>query len=226
MQDITHSAITGQQAKAEFQLRMRARGISDIDVLRALETVPRELFVPHRYIDLANRDIALPIGCGQTMPEPLMVARMMEALQLEPQLRVLEVGAGSGYTTAVLARLCGHVVAIERFQSLAIAAAGRLQRLHVSNAEVVWMDALALTPEIGKFDRILVHATLEGVPNIFLTLLARGGRLLAGRSLPVETGSHIQRLVQMSINTLGLPVEQDLGPCRMRPLIRGRSQDL
>ena len=97
------------QTLMAFLLRMRARGISDVAVLRALETTPRELFVPHRYRDLALRDIALPIPCGQTMPEAWLVARMMEALDLEPRHRLLEIGAGSGYATAMgtIPALCG-----------------------------------------------------------------------------------------------------------------------
>jgi UDP-N-acetylenolpyruvoylglucosamine reductase len=93
------------QAVMAFLLRMRARGISDVAVLRALETTPRDLFVPHRYRDLALRDMALPIPCGQTMPEAWLVAVMMEALDLAPHHRVLEIGAGSGYATAIAARL-------------------------------------------------------------------------------------------------------------------------
>src|ERR1700754_1811922 len=88
------------QIKAEFMLRMRARGIQDLAILRALERVPRELFVPHHYVDLARRDLALPIGCGQTLSEPFLVARMIEALAPERNDRVLEIGTGSGYATA------------------------------------------------------------------------------------------------------------------------------
>ena len=117
------------QAVMAFLLRLRARGIADVTVLRALETVPRERFVPHRYRDLALRDIALPIACGQTMPEAWLVARMMEGLDLAPNHRVLEVGAGSGYATAILARLAGEVVSCEIFEPLAVECAQRLARL-------------------------------------------------------------------------------------------------
>src|SRR5579863_5334214 len=104
-------------------LRMRARGIQDLALLRALERAPRALFMPQRYGDIAARDIALPIGCGQTAPPPAMVAAMIEALALEPHHDVLEVGAGTGYATALIAQLAREVTTLERCQSLALEAA-------------------------------------------------------------------------------------------------------
>ena len=160
------------EARAEFLLGLRARGIGDLPVLRAMENVPRELFVPHRYVDLANRDMALPISCGQTMPQPWLVARMMEALTLRPDLRVLEIGAGSGYATAMLARLAREVVALERFRSLAIAASARLERLLIRNARIVWGDGLAIDAQAGLFDRIMVHGVMPEIPENLAGLLA------------------------------------------------------
>jgi protein-L-isoaspartate(D-aspartate) O-methyltransferase len=161
-----------------FVLRMRARRISDTAVLRALETVPRDKFVPHRYLDMALRDVALPIGCGQTMPEPWLVARMMEALAVSRKHRVLEIGTGSGYATAILARLAGEVVSIERFRSLAFESASRLMRLGISNASVVHGDGLMPPDHIGLFDRILIHVRLEAVPERLMALLSAGGAVV------------------------------------------------
>ena len=126
-----------------FVLRLRARGLADVAVLRALETVPRHLFVPHLYADLAWRDIALPIACGQTMSEPFTLARVMEALRVAPGHRVLEVGAGSGYATAILARLGAEVVSFERYRTLATEASVRLRELGFANARVIHGDGLA-----------------------------------------------------------------------------------
>ena len=185
--------------------------------------VPREMFVQHRYVDLANRDMALPIACGQTMPEPWLVARIMEALALAPNQRVLEIGAGSGYATAILARLAGQVVALERFQSLAISAMTRLEKLGQRHAQVVWGDGLAITPAIGLFDRILVHAELDPVPPQFLAVLAGGGMLVAAAK-PGADG--VQWLCRITRNGQGGLDAQPICPSRLRPLIAGMSSEL
>ena len=218
MEQGPHSTL---EARAEFLLGLRARGIGDLAVLRALETVPRENFVPHRYADLANRDMALPIACGQTMPEPFLVARMMEALALSPGLRVLEIGAGSGYATAILARLAGQVVALERFQALAITAMARLEKLGIRNAGIVWGDGLAISPASGLFDRIVIHALVEHVPHNLLQVLARGGMVLAAFS--GGPGQVLRRLVR---NERGGFDEIVVCPSRLRPLISGVSREL
>ena len=108
--DAPDPAEEAAEAKAAFHLRMRARGVQDLAVLRAFELVPRQTFVPHRYLDLASRDLALPIGCGQTLDEPWLVARMIEALSVERGHRVLEIGAGTGSTAAILAQLAAEVI--------------------------------------------------------------------------------------------------------------------
>src|SRR6202011_6225424 len=130
------------QNKAAFLMDLRARGIQDLGLLRALENVPREIFVPHRFADLARRAIALPLRCGQTLPEPWLTARMIEALAPSQHHRVLEIGTGSGYATALLARLSLEVLSIERFQSLAIEAEERLARLGITNAAIAFGDGI------------------------------------------------------------------------------------
>ena len=158
--DQTDKSRARAQARMAFLLGLRGRGISDIAVLRALEVAPRESFVPRQYADLAWRDIALPIACGQTMPEPWLVARMMESLGVSAAHRVLEIGSGSGYATAILAQLAGEVVSFERYRSLAVEARTRLEALGFSNASIHWDDGLAAAAEAGRFDRILVHGCL------------------------------------------------------------------
>lgn len=216
------------EIRAEFLLGLRARGIGDLPVLRAMETVPRELFVPHRLIDLANRDIALPIACGQTMPEPWLVARMMEALALRPDLRVLEIGAGSGYATAILARLAREIVALERFQSLAMAASARLERLLIRNAGIVWGDGLALTRHSGLFDRIIVHAALADVPAGIASALAEGGVLVCARPALADGRQPLVRMTRQG-NAAQSPLrwqEAHICDCRLRPLIPGLSHGI
>ncbi len=113
------------EERAQFMLRMRARGIQDLGLLRALERAPRALFMPQRYQDIAARDIALPIGCGQTAPPPSVVAAMIAALNLNRAHNVFEIGAGTGYATALLSQLAGQIVSVERCQSLASTAMAR-----------------------------------------------------------------------------------------------------
>ncbi len=165
-------AVAAPEARAEFLLRLRAKGIRDLAVLRVLEVLPRELFAPQRYADLAGRDLALPIACGQTMSEPFLVARMVEALALQPQSRLLEIGTGSGYATAVMARLCREVVSVERYRSLAVQAQRRLLDLGIGNATVIWGDGLTMPVTADRFDRMIVHAVLDDRPESLLGHLA------------------------------------------------------
>ena len=180
------------EAKAAFHLRMRARGIQDLAVLRAFELVPRHLFVPHRHLDLAARDLALPIDCGQTLNAPWLVARMIAALAVERTHRVLEIGAGTGFATAVLAHLASDVIALERFQSLATAAQARLADLGIANAAIVWGDGLAVPATVEPFDRIIVHGLLAAVPDQLVARLAQGGALIC--ALICDGGQHIVRV--------------------------------
>ena len=209
------------EAKAAFHLRMRARGIQDIRVLRAFELVPRQAFVPRRYLDLAQRDLALPIDCGQTLPEPWLVARMIEAAKVERTHRVLEIGAGTGYATAILSHLAADVIALERYQSLAIAAQARLDAQGIDNAAVVWGDGLALPASLDPVDRIVVHGLLESVPATLTDRLADGGLLVCAR--PAETGQAVARIVK---DADGAFKETLLGPCNLQPIQSGLAATL
>src|ERR1700726_5307920 len=145
----------------EFQLGLRRRGISDQAVLKAMDAVPREHFVAAEFADSAYADQALPISCGQTISQPYVVAFMTEQLDVEPQHRVLEVGAGSGYQAAVLSRLARDVVSIERYRTLADAARARLKTLGYNNVGVIAGDGLLGAPDKAPFERILVTAAAE-----------------------------------------------------------------
>jgi len=209
------------QNKAAFLMDLRARGIQDLGLLRALETVPREIFVPHRFADLARRAIALPLRCGQTLPEPWLTARMIEALAPLPRHRVLEIGTGSGYATALLARLAREVLSIDRFKSLAIEAEARLARLGITNAGVVFGDGLAILRGIGNFDRVIVQGLLAEVPENLIAVLGEHGLLVAARpDLKTMSRQHIARIAR---NGAGGIDETSVCPSRLQALLPGEA---
>lgn len=213
------------RARMAFVLRLRERGIAGTDVLRALETVPRELFVPHRHADLAWRDVALPIACGQTMPAPVMVAMMMEALAIKPDHRVMEIGSGSGYTTAILARLAGSVQSFEHFRALALEAERRLAALAIDNAAVAWADGLAATLDKASWDRIVIHAAIgdgpDALPPALCAALTAGGRIMYARA-----GKDGGQLICARRDDSGAFVETIVTGGRFSALLTGRSQAL
>ena len=151
--------------KMMFQLSLRRRGISDQAVLRAMEAIPRELFVEPADRADAYRDSALGIACGQTISQPFVVAYMTEQLQLQKHHRVLEIGTGSGYQAAILSRLCGQVLTIERYRTLADSARARLEKLGCDNVEVMLGDGFDIPAGAGHFDRIIVTAAMEKIPD-------------------------------------------------------------
>jgi protein-L-isoaspartate(D-aspartate) O-methyltransferase len=167
------------EERIQFMLRLRARGIRDLRLLRALERAPRALFMPQRFADIAAHDIALPIGGGQTSPAPSMVAAMIEALECGANGRALEIGAGSGYAAALLAQLCREVVSLERQRPLALEATARLTAFGLDNVKVQWADGLAFEGAGAKFDSILIHALIEAPPPRLAALLNPGGALVA-----------------------------------------------
>jgi protein-L-isoaspartate(D-aspartate) O-methyltransferase len=181
-----------------FQLLLRRRGIVDHAVLKAMDEVPREEFVEPFTRDEAYADAALPIACGQTISQPFVVAYMTEQLQLRPHHRVLEIGTGSGYQAAVLSHLVAEVVSVERFRTLADRARLRLRRLARDNVEVLTADAFELPDHLGDFDRIIVTAAMEEVPEQLKERLARDGVLLApvGPSEGVQVLTRIRRIGQ------------------------------
>lgn len=212
----------GMEARAALLLRLRQAGIRDIRVLRAFETVPRECFAPHRFKDLAQRDIALPIGCGQVLEAPLPLARRLEALRLEPHHRVLEIGAGSGYCAAILSRLSREVVTIERFETLAIEARTRLASLAIDNADVLHGDGLAIAPSLGGFDRLALHMSFERLPEEVLATLAPDGVAILGRfELASDDGRPLERLRRVARAASGGFMETDLGACRLGKALEG-----
>src|ERR1700730_7214882 len=158
-------AIQNPPEKMMFQLTLRRRGISDQAVLRAMEEIPREVFVEPADRGEAYRDSALGIACGQTISQPFVVAYMTEQLQLQKHHRVLEIGTGSGYQAAILSRLCRDVLTIERYRTLADGARARLKKLGCNKVEVILGDGFEIPDSAGSFDRIIVTAAMEQIPD-------------------------------------------------------------
>lgn len=205
----------------QFQLSLRRRGISDSRVLRAMEEVPRDRFIDPADRPYAWRDSALPISCGQTISQPFVVAYMTEQLQLEPSQRVLELGTGSGYQAAVLAKLVRDVLTVERYRTLADTARGRLDSLGFYNVEVMLGDGLNLAPNLGAFDRIIVTAAVEVVPQSLIDRLDEGGILIA----PVGPHHGVQTLVRIR-KTEGTIEHRDMVAVRFVPALPGIAREL
>ena len=189
------------------------RGIVSPRVLEAMRGVPRHLFVPQHAIGAAYTDQPLPIGEGQTISQPFMVAAMTEALLLRPTDRVLEIGAGCGYQAAVLAVLAARVYTIERNAALAASAAQRLRELGYSNVEVHAGDGTLGWPPAAPFDAILVTAAAPGVPPPLVDQLGAGGRLV----IPVGA-ANVQELIRLTRAGTEL-TRESLYDCRFVPLV-------
>ena len=204
-----------------FQLNLRRRGISDQAVLRTMEEVPREIFVMPGDSGHAYRDSALGIACGQTISQPFVVAYMTEQLQLHRDHKVLEIGTGSGYQAAVLSRLCRHVLTIERYRTLADSARERLEKLGYHNIEVMYGDGFDVPVGAGDFDRIIVTAAMEQIPDKLLERLVPGGILIA----PVGPHHGTQTLVRVVRTDSGFE-RKELVDVRFVPALPGIAREL
>ena len=206
------------EARMEFLLSLRSRGIRDLKVLRALEQVPREIFVEAEHANVAYADQALPIDCGQTISQPFVVATMTEALDVGPQHKVLELGTGSGYQAAILGMLAKSVVTIERYRTLADIASARLRVLGLKNVTVHVADGSFGAPDEAPFDRIIVTAATEAVPSPLFDQLADNGRLIA----PVGPKAGVQAL-RLFTKSGGKIDHLDLRSVRFVPLVEGKA---
>jgi protein-L-isoaspartate(D-aspartate) O-methyltransferase len=201
--------------------QLRRRGIADERVLAAMATVPRELFVGERYRRRAYADGALPIGDGQTISQPWVVAAICEGLGLGGGERVLEIGTGSGYSTAILARLAREVVSVERIAALAEAARERLRELGADNVEVRVADGTLGAPDRAPFDAIAVHATAPAPPRSLLEQLEIGGRMVIPLTerradmltVLTRTGEAVDPATGEGFHSLRI------APCRFVPLV-------
>ena len=207
--------------RMQFLLMLRRRGIGDAAVLRAMDEVPREYFVENQFLDAAYADRALPIACGQTISQPYVVAYMSEQLGVRPHHRVLEVGTGSGYQAAILSRLASEVITIERFRTLAEAARTRLETLGYRNVEVRVGDGLAGAPDKAPFDRIVITAAAETVPQPLVEQLAQDGVMV----LPLGPHAGPQNLVRLTKTEGGIR-QEELIAVRFVPLLPGQAREL
>lgn len=202
--------------RAEMLAVLRRRGIAAEAVLDAMAQVPRERFVPDHLAELAYEDGALPIGDGQTISQPYIVALMTEAAELGPESRVLEVGTGSGYSTAILSLLAGHVFSVERHDTLATAARERLETGgYLDNVTLSVGDGTLGLPEKAPFDAIIIAAAGPRVPEALRAQLARGGRLI----MPVGSASGPQKLTCVTRDGEENFRTEDLAPVSFVPLI-------
>jgi protein-L-isoaspartate(D-aspartate) O-methyltransferase len=207
--------------KMMFQLNLRRRGISDQAVLRAMEEIPRDVFVESADRAAAYRDSALGIPCGQTISQPFVVAYMTEQLQLQKHHRVLEIGTGSGYQAAILSRLCRQVLTIERYRTLADSARARLQKLECDNVEVMLGDGFDIPAEAGTFDRIIVTAAMEQIPEALTQRLEPDGILIA----PVGPHQSTQTLIRLTRTEAGFE-RKALVDVRFVPALPGIAREL
>lgn len=204
-----------------FVFALRSHGVTNADVLRAMEATPRAAFLEGIFRERAFDDTPLPIACGQTISQPSVVGLMTQALDVTKRCKVLEVGAGSGYQAAILARLARRVYTVERHRRLARAARALCERLELVNVTVVIGDGSLGLPEQAPFDRIILTAAAEDPPKPLLDQLRPGGIMV----LPVGQSNAVQTLIKIVKSESGLEYT-DLGPVRFVPLVEGVAQDV
>ncbi|WP_226581280.1 protein-L-isoaspartate(D-aspartate) O-methyltransferase [Acuticoccus sediminis] len=203
-------------ARAELAMNLRRQNVAGHKVLAALESVPRSLFLSAEHKALAYADRAAPIECGQTVSQPAVVAQMTEALELGPNDRVLEIGTGSGYQTAILARLAGHVYSVERYRLLSDLARERLSVLKLDNVDLLVGDGHEGWAEHAPYDRIIVTAAAAAVPEALVEQLVPEGILVA----PVGAEGMVQELLKCRKAGEGL-VGEHIADVRFVPLVPG-----
>jgi len=209
--------LEGFAAQRERMVRTQLadRGIRDGRVLAAMHEVPRHEFVPEPLQNDAYEDHPLPIGAGQTISQPYIVALMLQHLDLQATDRILEVGTGSGYVAALLSRMCAEVFSIERHAELAGAAEARLKRMGYSNVKIAVGDGSRGWSEYARYDAILVSAATSEMPPALFAQLREGGRMV------VPVGSFLSQELQLIRKVSGQVVAELLEGCRFVPLVEG-----
>ena len=207
-------------SKIRLLMELRSQGITDARVLAAIERTPRELFVPADLQDQAYVNSALPIGRGQTISQPIVVAMMTQKLAVGERMRVLEIGTGSGYQAAILARLCRRVYTVERHRELLREAEEHFRELELDNISTRWGDGYKGWPEQAPFDRIIVTAAAPELPETLVEQLMDGGLMVA----PVGEDFWGQRLMLVA-RTGDTTTAEPFMDVRFVPLVEGRGDE-
>ncbi len=205
----------------ELIMLLRSNGIRDTRVLAAIERVPRQLFINPAFAHQAYADHALPIECGQTISQPYVVAYMSELLNVNDRHKVLEIGTGSGYQTAVLSHLARRVYSIERYRTLSKDAETRLQSLRLSNITTMTGDGIEGWPAQAPFDRIIVTAAAEHIPDTLMDQLKLEGIMV----IPVGKSGGTQHIIRVTRGKEDFKFEK-LHEVRFVPLVPGKAQQL
>lgn len=205
-----------RESFAAFMLRLRGNGIVTKELVAAFEATPRRAFVPGQWQSLAWSDRMIPIECGEAMEGADLQASVLRALDVQPGLRILEVGTGTGFTAAVMARLAARVVTVDRYKTLAEQARQRFEALGLTNAFVRQADGSNGLPGEGPFDRIVVWAAFDNLPRPFVDQLSSGGVMIA----PIGPAEGVQDVAKLT--KVGSRFErEDIGQVRLQPVLKG-----
>lgn len=208
------------ERKMQFLFALRSKGVTDTQVLSAMEKIDRGLFVRGLFAERAYEDMPLPIACGQTISQPSVVGLMTQALDLSPRHKVLEVGTGSGYQAAVLSQLARRVYTVERHKTLVNEAKSLFEALDYSNIIPILSDGSRGLPDQAPFDRIIVTAAAEDPPSPLLAQLKVGGIMV----VPVGQSDTVQNLIRVTRTEDGYHYD-DLRAVRFVPLVEGLDKD-
>jgi len=209
------------EKKMQFILSVRSKGVVDDNVLKAIESLNREHFLKGVFAQRAYEDTPLPIECGQTISKPSVVGIMTQALKITNRDKILEIGTGSGYQTAILSKLARRVYSVERFKPLYDEARQIFKQLNLNNITPIWGDGSQGIVEQQPFDRIIVTAAAEDPPPILLNQLKVGGIMI----IPVGQSDEIQKLIKVERTETNFKYE-DLCDVRFVPLLEGREDGI
>lgn len=192
------------ESKALLMLKLRQNGVSNPEVLKSIETIDRSSFISKSFLNRSLEDIPLPIECGQTISQPSLVALMIQQLEIPYRSKVLEIGTGSGYQTAILSKLSSRVYSIERYKKLVDMAKIRLANLNISNVIILLMDGFFGYSLQAPFDRIILTAAVEEIPNLLISQLKVGGIMI----IPVGLSNQKQSLLKVIKTEKGLDIKE------------------
>ncbi|MDC3170224.1 protein-L-isoaspartate(D-aspartate) O-methyltransferase [Paracoccaceae bacterium] len=192
------------ESKALLMLKLRQNGVSNPEILKSIETIDRSSFISKSFLNRSMEDIPLPIECGQTISQPSLVAFMIQQLEIPYRSKVLEIGTGSGYQTAILSRLSSRVYSIERYKKLVDLAKIRLANLNISNVIILLMDGFFGYSLQAPFDRIILTAAVEEIPNLLIKQLKIGGIMI----IPVGLSNQKQSLLKVVKTEKGLDIKE------------------